>query len=75
MVGLRIAPGWVRQIKSRVGGVKGCTHLRELMSVLATVAFQTQASYARQLPRLGLDQSSGEGAISGLVYWRLARKR
>ena len=41
MVGLQIAPGWVRQIKSRVGGVKGCTHLRELMSVLATVAFQT----------------------------------
>ena len=41
MVGLRIAPGWVRQIKTRVGGVKGCTHLRELMSVLATVAFQT----------------------------------
>ena len=41
MVGLRIAPGWIRQIKSRVGGVKGCTHLREMMSVLATVAFQT----------------------------------
>ena len=41
MVGLHIAPGWVRQIKTRVGGVKGCTHLRELMSVLATVAFQT----------------------------------
>ncbi len=41
LVGLRIAPGWIRQIKSRVGGVKGCTHIRELMSVLATVAFQT----------------------------------
>ena len=41
LVGLRIAPGWIRQIKSRVGGIKGCTHLRELMSVLATVAFQT----------------------------------
>jgi hypothetical protein len=41
LVGVRIAPGWKRKIKSRVGGVKGCTHIVELMSVLATVAFQT----------------------------------
>ena len=41
LVGVRIAPGWKRQIKSRVGGVKGCTHIVELMNVLATVAFQT----------------------------------
>jgi len=41
LAGLRIAPGWIRQVKSRVGGVKGCTHLRELMTVLATVSFQT----------------------------------
>ncbi len=41
LVGLRIAPGWNRQVKSRVGGVDGCTHIRELMGVLATVAFQT----------------------------------
>ncbi len=41
LVGVRIAPGWNRQVKSRVGGVRGCTHIVELMSVLATVAFQT----------------------------------
>ncbi len=41
LVGVCIAPGWNREVKSRVGGVKGCTHIVELMSVLATVAFQT----------------------------------
>jgi hypothetical protein len=41
LVGLRIAPGWNRQVKLRVGGTRGCTHIVELMSVLATVAFQT----------------------------------
>ena len=41
LVGLRIAAGWNREIIARVGGVRGCTHLRELLGVLATVAFQT----------------------------------
>ncbi|MEE8172059.1 MAG: DUF2889 domain-containing protein [Alphaproteobacteria bacterium] len=41
LVGLRVAPGWNRQVRSRVGGVNGCTHITELMNVLATVAFQT----------------------------------
>jgi len=41
LVGVQIGPGWIRQVKARVGGTKGCTHVRELMGVLATVAFQT----------------------------------
>ena len=41
LVGVRIAAGWKREVHSRVGGVRGCTHIVELMSVLATVAFQT----------------------------------
>lgn len=39
--GLRMTTGWNRQIKERLGGVKGCTHLTELLNPLATTAFQT----------------------------------
>jgi hypothetical protein len=39
--GLQIGPGWNRAVKERVGGVKGCTHIVELMGPLATVAYQT----------------------------------
>ncbi len=42
LAGLRIAPGFTRAVKERFGGVKGCTHLTELIGTLATVAFQTR---------------------------------
>ena len=41
LVGIKIAPGWNREVKKRVGGIQGCTHLVELLGVMATVAFQT----------------------------------
>ena len=41
MVGCVIGPGWRREIKSRVGGTNGCTHLVEMLGALATVAYQT----------------------------------
>lgn len=39
--GLTIGPGFNRAVQERVGGVKGCTHLREVLAQMATVAFQT----------------------------------
>ncbi len=39
--GLTIGPGWRRQVRARVGGVKGCTHLVELLWPIATTAFQS----------------------------------
>ena len=41
LVGLTIGRGFMRAVAERVGGVHGCTHLRELMQPMATVAFQT----------------------------------
>ena len=38
--GLTIGPGWRKNMLERVGGVKGCTHLVELLGPLATTAFQ-----------------------------------
>lgn len=43
LVGLAIGPGYLRAIKERLGGVRGCTHLSELAASLATAAFQTFA--------------------------------
>lgn len=39
--GERIGPGWRHRVRARVGGVAGCTHLVELLTPLATTAFQT----------------------------------
>jgi hypothetical protein len=41
LAGLRIGPGFTRAVKERVGGTAGCTHLREMLAQLATVAYQT----------------------------------
>ncbi len=42
--GLRIAPGWTKAVKQRLGGVHGCTHLVELLGPVATVVYQTLVS-------------------------------
>jgi len=39
--GLRIAGGWSREIKARLGGGAACTHLAEILIPLGTVAIQT----------------------------------
>ena len=41
LTGLTIGSGWSRAVRERLGGVKGCTHLTELLAQMATVAFQT----------------------------------
>jgi hypothetical protein len=47
LVGAKIGPGWRKQVDTAMGGVRGCTHLRELLGVMATVAFQTIPGYRR----------------------------
>ncbi len=41
LAGLRIGRGFLKAANERVGGTVGCTHLRELLQQMATVAFQT----------------------------------
>lgn len=54
LAGVSIGPGFNRAVKERVGGTAGCTHLREMLAQMATVAFQTQygvrARRRRQAP-------------------------
>ncbi|PIW30647.1 MAG: hypothetical protein COW30_01745 [Rhodospirillales bacterium CG15_BIG_FIL_POST_REV_8_21_14_020_66_15] len=42
LVGLKIGPGWRKAVEEVMGGVHGCTHLRDLlMGPIAVTAFQT----------------------------------
>ena len=41
MIGLVITRGFVRAAYERIGGTLGCTHIRELLQQMATVAMQT----------------------------------
>ena len=56
MVGCSMARGWRQSIQTHLGGVAGCTHLRELLFNLATAAFQSvpavfAASHPDEPPR------------------------
>ncbi|OBS31815.1 hypothetical protein A9O67_11525 [Tepidimonas fonticaldi] len=43
LIGERMGRGWRKIIEQRMGGERGCTHLRDLLVQLATAAFQTRA--------------------------------
>jgi hypothetical protein len=47
LAGLRIEAGFIRKALERVGGSAGCTHLRELLQQVGTVAFQTLYSVGK----------------------------
>ena len=49
--GLRIGPGFHREVQKRVGGVRGCTHLVELLRPLATAAYQTLVAKRRKVEK------------------------
>jgi hypothetical protein len=44
LVGLNIGRGFIKAAMAQVAGVEGCTHLRELLQQVGTVAFQTMIS-------------------------------
>ncbi|MNT34482.1 hypothetical protein D3C72_1704680 [compost metagenome] len=48
LVGASIARGWRKALETTLGGTRGCTHLRELLMNLGTVAYQTVGGEARR---------------------------
>ncbi len=46
LVGARVGAGWRRAVNEAVGGTQGCTHVRELLFPMATVAFQTLGGWS-----------------------------
>ena len=61
MVGASMGPGWRQAIERELGGIKGCTHLRELLFNLATAAYQTVFPYRdRQQRAAGIPPAQDE---------------
>ncbi|WP_224010518.1 DUF2889 domain-containing protein [Cupriavidus pinatubonensis] len=48
LVGASMSRGWRKAIETTLGGVRGCTHLRELLMSLGTVAYQTIGGESRR---------------------------
>ena len=44
LVGVKIGHGFTREVRARLGGREGCTHIVEMLQQVATVAFQTTVS-------------------------------
>ena len=64
LAGLKIGPGFVRAVNERVGGIHGCTHLREVIGQMGTVAFQTLYPVRRQRE---LEQAAARRAAGEVV--------
>ncbi len=60
LVGLPIRAGFMREANARLGGIEGCTHIREMLQQMATVAFQTSFVLASR-------QTDGDAAANRLV--------
>ena len=50
LIGVAIRPGFNNRVKELLGGTKGCTHITDLIGVVATTAFQTIAGQGMQTP-------------------------
>lgn len=43
IIGLKMQPGFTNQVRALLGGTAGCTHITELIGVIATSTYQTLA--------------------------------
>ena len=41
LIGCKLSAGWRKAIDTHIGGIAGCTHLREMLFNMATAAYQT----------------------------------
>jgi hypothetical protein len=48
--GLLMSGGWSQEIRARLAGAKGCTHLTQLLQPMATTAFQTLSQVRQSRP-------------------------
>ena len=47
LIGCTLGSGWRKTIDTHIGGIAGCTHLREMLFNMATTAYQTIPSALR----------------------------
>ncbi|HUB10674.1 MAG TPA: DUF2889 domain-containing protein [Acetobacteraceae bacterium] len=73
LTGLQIKPGFLREAMHRVGGTIGCTHLRELLQQMATVAYQTISPYRawREARENGEAEEPGSDRLDARIAQKL----
>ena len=59
LIGVKIGAGWQRDVRQRIGGALGCTHLRELLAPIATTAMQAMGGVLRSRGTGGQRQGKG----------------
>jgi hypothetical protein len=61
LVGATMGPGWRHTIEKAIGGIQGCTHLRELLFNMATAAYQTIPVYQAHVLKRSTISPDAEG--------------
>lgn len=71
LVGKSVGPGWRKTVQAQVGGALGCTHVRELLSPMATIAFQTVLGWPEDDGQEQPARVTGEpnGFLNGCKAW------
>lgn len=69
LVGLNLLKDFRKELRARLGGVLGCTHITELGGVLPTAAVQAFAGEVFKTR----DTSQGGGQVSDVRPWQLDR--
>lgn len=65
LAGLRVGRGFVKAANERIGGVHGCTHIREMLAQMGTVAYQTLYSIRQRREQEANAESTAEGETKG----------
>ena len=63
LVGIQMGQGWRKAIRQKVGGIRGCTHLTELLFPMATVAMQTIWPLQSKNKKKSSQKSSGAPTV------------
>jgi hypothetical protein len=78
LIGERVGGGWRQVIRDRVPQTEGCTHVREMLAVMATVAIQTIASLSLKQSGLKLPEDQQRPGrphfIDGCRAWDARRE-
>jgi hypothetical protein len=72
LIGVTVGGGWRRAVQECVGNVRGCTHVRELLFPMATVAFQTIGGWpvAGEEPKPApIKRAEKPRVIDGCIAW------
>ncbi len=67
IIGVRMGPGWRKEIRLKIGGTKGCTHITELLFPMGTVARQTIWPLIKAEEKTKVAKRSDEGRRPGVL--------